>query len=345
MKGKGVNERNIRFDRDYQVEKPWPNFWADSRLAVEQILVPHKKNNRILNTVKKQLYDYNGKPRYDKKSGRKLFGKGIAARGALHEESVYGKHKHGGKEYFHIRKPIDFIQNHKHVAKIVDKGVREAVEKRFLSLGLDIYNSKGYKLTDLPTDRRKEIFFKVGNNGENIPQIYLPNKNGDPVPVRKVRIREKIGNAEQLKEGFNQYVNPKNNHHVLVYLNYNDELDEEVVTFWVMVERKKQGMPLYQLPGNGKAIITTLHENDMFILGLSNEEFENKKSNYRFLSDHIYRVQKISSLYYDFRKHIASTINKKNEHINVQSFQAWKRLNPIKIDIDCIGNLKGQKFK
>ena len=78
----------------------------------------------------------------------------------------------------------------------------------------------------------------------------------------------------------------------------------------------------------------------MFILGLSDEKFTNNKDDNKILSKHLYRVQKISSLFYVFRHHLASTINNKNEEISIQSFKFWEEINPIKVEINLLGNIK-----
>ena len=95
--------------------------------------------------------------------------------------------------------------------------------------------------------------------------LFLPNKNGNPVPIKKVRIKKNFGNAEPLKEKINQWVDLGKNHHVLIYKDKNDNLKEEVVTFWTAVERKRQGALVVQLPNDGKEIVTTLQINDMFL--------------------------------------------------------------------------------
>src|SRR5699024_10543336 len=106
-----------------------------------------------------------------------------AARGRLHRETVYGKHTGpDGEEYYHHRKPIDFIKNYKHLAKVVSPRVREAVRKRLEELGLDVKQNKMWKLTDLPKQERSQVFFTYAEKDghkQRIPQIRLPNKNGD----------------------------------------------------------------------------------------------------------------------------------------------------------------------
>jgi CRISPR-associated endonuclease Csn1 len=77
----------------------------------------------------------------------------------------------------------------------------------------------------------------------------------------------------------------------------------------------------------------------MFLLGL-NDEVEICKENAAVLNKHLYRVQKVSSSYYTFRHHLASTLDNKNEEISIQSFGAWRKFNPIKVNIDPLGNIK-----
>ncbi|MCK4919772.1 MAG: hypothetical protein KAS71_01925, partial [Bacteroidales bacterium] len=193
---------------------------------------------------------------------------------------------------------------------------------------IDLKDSKGYKVPD-------NAFFKDGKW-----QIFLPNKNGEKIPVKKVRSKQMLGNATQLKSDLNQFVDPRNNHHVLIYIDHDGNLKEEVVQFWTVVERKRQGEEIYRLPADGEDIVTTLEINDMFLLGLSNDEFESNKNNPEFLSSFLYRVQKISSMYYTFRHHLASTINNLNEEISIRSFSSWEIKNPSKVKIDNLGNIK-----
>ena len=80
--------------------------------------------------------------------------------------------------------------------------------------------------------------------------IFLPNSNDDKVPVRKVRIRENVSNAVQLSDFMNKYVNPKNNHHVIIYQTLDGQLKEKIVSFWEAVKRLRKQDPLYQLPSH-----------------------------------------------------------------------------------------------
>jgi CRISPR-associated endonuclease Csn1 len=164
------------------------------------------------------------------------------------------------------------------------------------------------------------------------------------VPILKVRVKESIGRAEKLKDNVNQWVNPRNNHHVLIYKDEKGNLKEDVVTFWTVVERKRTGQSVYQLPIEGKEIVTSLHTNDMFIIGLKDDEINWETIDFNLLSYYLYRVQKTSkkekSFEFNFRSAIASSLDNKNQEISIQSFKKWIELNPIKVKISVSGKIE-----
>ncbi|MCH2450138.1 MAG: type II CRISPR RNA-guided endonuclease Cas9 [Gracilimonas sp.] len=329
---------NWKIKKEKSVDLPWDNFWQDANLAVNRILVSHKKTDRVLTKVKKQLFDYNGKPKT--KNGKRLFAEGMAARGQLHQDTVYGKHEDkNGEEYFHVRKPLDTINNSAKVDKIVDPKIRELVRAAVKRANSSIDLNKKYSVP-------KNAFFEIDEETKKRkPLVHLPNKNGDPIPVKKVRIKENIGNAEQLKDGINQFVNPKNNHHVLIYENKEGNIAEQVITFWEAVERKAQDQSIIQLPANGNKIITSMQINDLFLLGLTDEQIKEFEDDYMVLSQHLFRVQTLSSKYYEFRLISESTRDNKIEPYfhRIQSFgngkTGWRRFNPRKVEISATGKL------
>lgn len=185
----------------------------------------------------------------------------------------------------------------------------------------------------------------------------------DPIPIKKVRVKKRIRNAPFLKGNkifainsgkyipLKQFVISGKNHHVLIYKDTEGNLHEEVVTFWTAVERKLQKQPLYQLPipEYGKPdpleIITTLEINDMFLLGLPEEEFECNKNNLPFLSKHLYKVEAISSKYYEMRHHLEASQKREFEpfYYIISSLgkgkKGWQTFNPIKVKIDYLGKI------
>ena len=316
-----------RYNRGYDVKDfpmPWLSFWKDTEKAVNQILVSHKKVSNDI-TVRTHTTEKNGK---------KYKNLGIAARGQLHKETVYGKRTFNGEEAFHVRKPIESLETAKQIAKVVDESIRLLILKRVNELG-------GFVKDKVPAN----TFFIVDENGVKQPQIFLPNQNGAPVPILKVRVKENIGGAEKLKTNVNQWVNPRNNHHVLIYKDEKGNLKEEVVTFWTVVERKRTGQSVYQLPIDGKEIVTTLHINDMFLLGLSEDEINWENPDYKVLKEHLYRVQKLSSKFYEFRLNTEASIQQ-----NVLPFYrritgygegigGWLTHNLIKVKISVSGKI------
>ena len=317
-----------RYDRKPENKNfplPWDGFVKDAEVAVDKILVSHKKLNNII-TVRTHKTE---------KNGQVYKNIGVAARGQLHKETVFGKRNFNGEEAYHVRKPIESLTTLKQIDKVVDESTRLLILKRVEELG-------GFVKDKVPAN----TFFVVDAYGVNQPQIFLPNKNGAPVPVKKVRMKESIGRAERLKEDVNQYVNPRNNHHVLIYKDEQGNLKEDVVTFWTVVERKRQRQEVFQLPADGTSIVTTLQINDMFLLGLKEEEIDWEKPNYEVLKEHLYRVQKLSSKFYEFRLSKEASIqnNVLPYYRRVTGYGegigGWQTHNPIKVKISVSGKIE-----
>ena len=317
-----------RYDRKPENKNfplPWDGFVKDAEVAVDEILVSHKKLNNII-TVRTHKTE---------KNGQVYKNIGVAARGQLHKETVFGKRNFNGEEAYHVRKPIESLTTLKQIDKVVDESTRLLILKRVEELG-------GFVKDKVPAN----TFFVVDAYGVNQPQIFLPNKNGAPVPVKKVRMKESIGRAERLKEDVNQYVNPRNNHHVLIYKDEQGNLKEDVVTFWTVVERKRQRQKVFQLPADGTSIVTTIQINDMFLLGLKEEEINWEKPSYEVLKEHLYRVQKLSSKFYEFRLSKEASIQNNFQpfYVRIQSFgegkTGWDTFTPIKVKISVSGKIE-----
>lgn len=305
--------RSKEHPEDYKpvFAEPWKGFEHDVKVATKKILVSYRKNDRGISKGKQ----------------------GTAVRGQLHKENVFGEYVNpdDGSRSYHRRKSLSDIKKSAQVKKVVDPTVRKLIlEHLRIECGIDVEAPRGF---DIPAD----AFFKEGE-----PRLFLPpnpKKGGNPVPVKKVRVREEIGNARQLKAGVNQYVNPRNNHHVLIYQDKNGELKESIVSFWDVVNREKDGQLKYQLPEDGKEIVAVLEQNDMYVLGVGAEEIEQHKNDSAFLSKHLYRVQKLSSMDYWFRYHLASTILKSDEGVRVRNFSRFVELNPVRASISEIGEV------
>ncbi len=328
--------------------KPWDNFREDVARVAENILISHRQNRKVITKIKKTI----------RKNGRKIQSEGYAVNGQLHKENIYGKRKAPGesKPKFHIRKDVASLTDAQ-IKKIVDTRIKEIVihakakEKELLK-NIDSL-SKELKRPRLSEQDEQNLLNDLKSLRQEIRELYtLSNKNGEPVPIKKVRISENLSNTEQLKnmtivkeksgktEQINQHVNPRNNHHVALYRTQEGELFEEMVTFWEAVERKNAKLPVInKVRADGAVFVESLQENDMFLLGIPEDYINWNEPNHALLSNHLYRVQKISSMYYTFRHHLASTINNPEQEFRVHSFSAWDAIKPIKVKINEIGEI------
>lgn len=175
-----------------------------------------------------------------------------------------------------------------------------------------------------------------------------------PVPIKKVRVKRVYNNARFLKEthglhlkkneanDYNQYVNPENNHHIAIYRTPTGELKMKVVPFWDAVERERQGInAIDKNPKNGYNFVESVQENDLFLVGLTDEEIQDHIDNPAYLKDCLYRVQNISTSGYNivFRHHTASTLDDPAKMIGISSMRSWETQNPVKVSISPLGEL------
>lgn len=306
---------------------PYAHFREDLSYHLNGILVSHKKESKLI-SVRKKRY---------KMGSDIVFNTQRSVRGSLHKESVYGlrKRPNSALSCFHIRKPVESIQTMKQLDKVVDPVVKSILLKTLL-------NNDHFIGTTIP----KHSFSGFDLDGEKFYKAFLPNAKGDPVPIKKVRIRENFTGTTVLKTGLNQHVNLRNNHHVLIYKDVAGNLQEQMVTFWEAVQRARRGEPIYKLPPDGASFVTTLEINDMFLLGLKNHKDLKKEKSKELLSKHLYRVQKLSSFFYEFR--LAYDNNLKNlempAFIRINNFghrkTGWATYNPAKVKVNLAGQWK-----
>ncbi|MCB0455814.1 MAG: type II CRISPR RNA-guided endonuclease Cas9, partial [Aequorivita sp.] len=319
-----------RYDRQASSSSfplPWETFRYDAEQAVDSILVSHKKQNNII-TIRSHKTE---------KNGRVYKNLGVAARGQLHLETVYGQNKNCNNDEYVYRvdlKRLSFSQ----LSNIIDDKLKEVIInqiKKFLTKDeKDFFNKMISKEKKLDKSLQKAIKGKVDNILKE-ESFFMPNEGKrykklnklepfdierKPVPIKKVRVKKVLGKAERLNDDIKQYVDPQNNHHVLIYKDAEGNLKEEVVTFWTVVERKRKGFPVYQLPPDGSEIVTTMQINDMFLLGIDEEEINWGKPNNSILKEHLYRVQKFTSGDYYFRISKTASINNAEEKQQINSF-------------------------
>ncbi len=306
--------------------RPYNNYFEDFTKHFNEILVSYKSQKRILSTRKKWI----------KKEDIKVFSNNVSVRGMLHKESFYGKRTSPNKvTALHIRKPLNQIKSINQVDKIVDPVVKKLVQEAVIK------NFDGKQ--QIPPN----TFFKKDKAGRVKPKLFLPNTKGDPVPIKKVRIREAFNTEVKLKAHKNQFVIPRNNHHVLIYEDIAGQLHEDVVSFWEVVQRMTKGKPIVEVPQpEQNALITVLKTNDLFLMGADRLEENIALESNAYLMKILYRVQKLSSKYYEFRLAYKPTSNSTEfpDYIRINNFgdkkTGWFNYNPIKVEVDCIGQIK-----
>ncbi len=305
---------------------PHEDYLIELEEKMKTLLVSHKQVNKIITRRSFR----------QKSDAGKIKVNATSIRGVLHKDSLYGKRKSPNRKVaaMHIRRPLRQIKTLSQAEKIVDPKIAELVRKKIHKR----WSGQG----TFPAD----IFFNHFEGKEPKPKIFLPNKKGDKVPVYSVRMRETITNPVQLKESKNCYVVPRNNHHVSVYKDSDGKYKEEVVTFWTAVNRFRQKEPVYMQCEKGqKEVIAHLHINDLFLLGLSTDVGLKSLSD-EILFQHLYRVQKLSSNYYEFRsahKQISSHFDFP-DYIRINNFgerkTGWKTYNPIKVKLSLTGKIQ-----
>lgn len=288
-------------------KKPHDNLTAIAKEAVANILVSYKAGKKV-GTWKK-----------DKKTGTVT----LVPRGALHEETVYGKLDN--KYTVRYQLGVNFDKVDSIIDEQVKKLVRERLEKH---------------------DNEPKKAFK---NLENEP-IWWNEAQG--IKIIKVKCWANLKNAETLRtndanEGI-AFVKSGNNHHVAIYETNNGKRFEKVVSLWEAVERKKQALPIIdRKPIDGSKLIVSMQINELFVFGITLDELKKaiNDHNYKLIGKHLYRVQKLAATNYHFRLHTEtqlddSTIAKEiKKYISIRSVD---NMIGIKIKINHLGRIESK---
>ena len=345
--GEQYREKLSRLER-YIISQPHFST-AEVLAAVENILISFKAGKRVATLGK----------RYVRRGGKRVLAQSgiVIPRGALSEESVYGcikqpeKDKKGNTRYVNkyvIKYPLSSIDS-KCVKDIVDKRIRDIVAARLNEFCGNEKNAFAEPLYDHQGNIIRTVRCHTGLSA-----------------VASVRYNES-GEATA-------FVKPANNHHVAIYINGKGEWKEHVVTFWHAVERKKHNLPVVignpslvwdnindkmtedfvaQLPDRGWSLVLSMQQNDMFVLGMSDDEYNDamRCGDYAKLSKHLYRVQKLTKGDYFFRHHLETSVDdkyngEKNEMLSKSmgklvrvSLSSLKAQNPRKVQISVVGKI------
>jgi CRISPR-associated endonuclease Csn1 len=383
---------------------------AEVENAVAQILISFKSGKKV--AVK-------GKRKIGKRGNKKVIQTDvIVPRGALSEESVYGKIK-----IIEKNRPVKYLFENSHlifkpyiknlVEQCLDKfenDTKKALaslkkepiyldkeKSKLLEYGtcfkdefvikytIDTNFNKTDKIVDeqikhiLRTrlqkfDNKPKEAFKDVQQGEKSLKWY--EDEGLERPILSVRCFTGLSAVVPVKkdEEGNEigFVKPGNNHHIAIYSDKDRNKSEQVCTFWHAVERKKYKIPvvikntnevwdkileqsentcpesfLEQLPPANLELVLSMQQNEMFILGMTDEDVKKaiENNDYKEISKHLYRVQRLSLTDYYFRHHLETKIDDgesakiSKRYFRIKSLKAFFSLNPFKVKIDCLGNI------
>ena len=308
---------------------------------VAEILISYRPGKRVV-TRGRNIY---------LRHGKKYVQSGLLVpRGPLSKETVYGQITINGEPQIVCKYDLHSLK-----AKDVDYVVDLALRKRLKEL-LAQHGGK-----------EKEAF--AGD-------VYM-DEAGMQGPIRSVRCftgldRDKMKAVKYDEQGEAVgFVSPRNNHHLAIYRTPKGKLVESIVTFWDAVDRARYGIPLVithprevmeqvlqrgdvpesvlsLLPPSDWVFVDSLQQDEMVIIGLSDEELQLalEAQDYRKLSEHLYRVQKLSSLYYVFRYHLETSVSdEKNtsgripKFYRIKSFKAYEENNVHKVRVDLLGRI------
>lgn len=246
------------------------------------------------------------------------------------------------KQEYVMRYPLNSLKE-KDVKFIVDRHIREIVQSRIDEMG----EKEAFK-TPLYADTERRILIRSVRLFTGLDAVE-PVKYVDGVAV-----------------GFSK---PGNNHHIGIYRDKEGNRFEHVVSFWHAVERKKYGIPiiiqdsdpvwemlegrelpqsfLKNLPPPGAKLELSMQQNEMFILGMEEDDFNDamRERDMRKLNKCLYRVQKLGSMYYVFRYHAETMIDDSKPALEIhkfyrcQSLKALDSLNPHKVRISITGEI------
>lgn len=302
----------------------------------------------------------------------------IYSKGGIVEKHIIKKYKIGvsaqdhiftGKETYSVKKDKNGNEKVDDKIKIVldsivDNKVKEIVLNR-LNRGFD--NKEDYRkdvkksLNNFKNIKEDPLWY---NESKGIKILSIKLKTGLKDSVVPIRLNEKNEVITLVKTG--------NNHHIAIYEDTHNKLIQHSCTFWHAVERKKYNIPaviknssdvwnelldkelpqsfMNKLPADNLNLKFSMQQNEMFILGLSQEEFDEaiKKNDKSLLSKHLYLVWSISNNDYWFRHHLETknselkSIPKAKDskrYFRFKSVGGLLEKNPIKIRLNHLGEI------
>lgn len=281
------------------------------------------------------------------------------------EKNTLLEHATCFKDEYVIKYPVNTDFNK--VDKVIDGKIKDILKARLEKFG----------------GKAKEAFRDVEYEDKTYKKWY--EDEGLVYPIKSVRCKTGLSAVVPVKKDEQRkdigFVKPGNNHHIAIYRDEQSKMVEHICSFWHAVERKKYGMPviiqnpdkvwneiemkpedfypesyLEKLPPVKCQLLLSMQQNEMFILGIENKEFEDLllEKDYSTLSKYLYVVWSLSEGDYWFRHHLETKnselksiegAKESKRYYRYKSLGAFQKMNPIKVRIDHLGELKVEDNK
>ena len=179
-------QREVEYTEKYhiarpQFPKPWSTFTEDVKAVANDLLVSHYTADNVPKHTRKKLR-VRGKVQLNAE-GKPICVQGDTARAALHQQTFYGAIKRDDEIKYVVRKALDALQP-ADVDKIVDKAVRECVEKAIEREGFKSAMSK-----PICFNEAKKVYIKK-------VRIYTPSITS-PIHLKKHQMLSRFDHKQE----------------------------------------------------------------------------------------------------------------------------------------------------
>jgi len=355
---------------------PMPNFRAEAKRHLEDVLISFKKpNSKVL--TKKINKTKNGIEQVT-----------WVPRGKLHEETVFGQIRQPKKNV-----PIDSKMTPEVAQTIINIPTKEAVLARLaefdnsskkafktpviingknlekvtiwvntftkrVTLNENITSAQISKIIDdkakkMVTDRILQVGADVNKiTKADIKKAFKDLENNPLFLNKEIGLKLKtvtVSDNSSLVKVRNGYVATKGNHHALIYKDEKGKYTDIVISFWDAVdsclanlEETGKIYPIINKKHNDEhgQLVCSIQINDLFVFDLDPNEIDfTDPKNKNLISKNLFRVQTISNGDYRFRHHLESTINEK-EKFAIRRIQSIKNFDVIhKVRLNNLGEI------
>jgi len=399
---KEYNEKLTLLEKYLESQRPKTFTTKYVEEAADNILVSFKAGKKVATKGVRKI----------KKDGKKVVVQNVLVpRGALHEQFVYGKIKVIDKnksikylfenpkaivdksiQYLILDKLAEYGNDAKKaIASLKKNPVYLNKEKMIALEKADCFITETVLKYPIQNITSKDVPFIVDNTVKQLVKKRLEQFSSKEkeafkttlwfnetkqIPIKSVRLFTKLTAVQAIKKDKNGkeigFALTKNNHHIAIYKDAENNYSQHACTFWHALERKKNNFPVIindtktlwndilnkkltkefaeKLPPDNLKIEYSLQQNEMYILGMANEELEtalNTKDK-KNLSKHLYLVWSVSENNFWFRHHL-ETKNSELKQTNgakeskryylFKSVGAFLNANPKKVRISALGEI------